>query len=229
MITPRLEMILRHIRGKSCADIGTDHAYIPIELAKQGIRVIASDIMPGPLKIAAENVKKNEADVELRLGGGLSPIEKGEVDTIIIAGMGGEMIEKILSEGDDKTEGVTFVLQPMNRQAELRTFLLNNGFYIIEEDLAVEGFKVYNLIVATKDETKSGQALLYNSDAEKHLPVFLREHPCFESLFNKKKREFSKILSGLKKSKDENTEEVRNLEQLLLEIEKIGSVENEDK
>ena len=223
MLTPRLEMILRHVEGKSCADVGTDHAYIPIELARKGMRVIASDIMPGPLKIAAENVKKNNADVELRLGGGLSPIEKGEVDSIIIAGMGGEMIEKILSEGKDKTEGVRFVLQPMNRQPELRKYLLDNGFYIIEEDLAVEGFKVYNLIVATKGEAKSGEALSYNNEAELQLPAFLRENPYFTELYNKKKREISKILSGLKKSKDADLREVAHLEQLLLEIDKIGS------
>lgn len=221
MITPRLEMILRHICDGPCADIGTDHAYIPIKLWEAGIKVIATDIMPGPLKIAAENVKKQNAEVELRLGGGLSPIKKGEVQSVIIAGMGGEMIEKILSEGANKTEGVTFVLQPMNRQYELRTFLLNNGFYIIEEDLAQEGFKVYNLIVATNDEAKSGQALSYNSEIELHLPVSLRSHPCFSALLNKKKREFSKILSGLKKSKDANPDEVKKLEALLLEIDKI--------
>lgn len=228
MITPRLEMILRHVTGSSCADIGTDHAYIPIDLAKQGMKVIATDIMPGPLAIAAENVKKNGAEIELRLGGGLSPIEKGEVETVIIAGMGGEMIEKILSEGADKTEDVTFVLQPMNRQYELRNFLLNNGFYILDEDLAVEGFKVYNLIVATKDRSKSGQALKYNNEAEKHLPVFLKENPCFKALYNKKKREFSKILSGLLKSKDANPEDLKKFELLLLEIDKIGSEDSED-
>ncbi len=221
MITPRLEMILRHVCGKTCADIGTDHAYVPIKLAEAGIKVIATDIMPGPLKIAAENVKKQNAGVELRLGGGLSPIKKGEVDTVIIAGMGGEMIEKILSEGDDKTQGVTFILQPMNSQYELREFLLNNGFYIIEEDLAVEGFKVYNLIVATKDGEKMAQALSYNSDIEMHLPKALRSHPCFDALYSKKKREFSKILSGLKKSKDANPDEIKKLEELLLEIDKI--------
>ncbi|MBQ7985674.1 MAG: SAM-dependent methyltransferase [Clostridia bacterium] len=221
MITPRLEMILRHISGKSCADIGTDHAYVPIKLWERGIKVIATDIMPGPLKIAAENVKKQGADIELRLGGGLSPIKKGEVDTVIIAGMGGEMIEKILSDDADKTDGVTFILQPMNRQYELRKFLLENGFYIMEEDLAQEGFKVYNLIVATKDVAKSGQALSYNNEIEFHLPASLKNHSCFEALLNKKKREFSKILSGLKKSKDANLDEIKKLGELLLEIDKI--------
>lgn len=229
MITPRLEMILRHISGKICADIGTDHAYVPIKLWEAGIKVIATDIMPGPLKIAAEHVKKQGAQVELRLGGGLSPIKKGEVDTVIIAGMGGEMIEKILSDDSDKTDGVTFVLQPMNRQNELRKFLLDNGFYIIEEDLALEGFKVYNLIVATKDAEKKGQALSYNSDIEWHLPESLRNHTYFGALLNKKKREFTKILQGLKKSKDADLCEIKKLEYLLLEIDKIGRIQDENK
>ena len=230
MITPRLEMILRNVHGKSCADIGTDHAYVPIKLWERGIRVIASDIMPGPLSIAEENVKKQNAEVELRLGGGLEPIEKGEVDTVIIAGMGGEMIEKILTEGSDKTDGVTFILQPMNSQYELRKYLLENGFYIIKEDLAVEGFKVYNLIVATRDGEKTGQTLTYNSDIDKHLPVSLYQHPDFCALVDKKKREFSKILSGLGKSKDANPDEIKKLEQILLEIEEVERrVKNEDK
>ena len=182
MITPRLEMILRHICGKICADVGTDHAYVPIKLSEAGIKVIATDIMPGPLKIAAENVKKQGADVELRLGAGLSPIKKGEVDSVIIAGMGGEMIEKILSEDADKTDGVTFILQPMNRQYELRTFLLNNGCYIVDEDLAQEGYKVYNLILATKDGTKSGHALSYNTEIAPPAPSSLLYHPSFSSL-----------------------------------------------
>lgn len=228
MITPRLEMILRHVSGKSCADIGTDHAYVPIKLAQAGFKVIATDIMPGPLKIAAENVKKQNARVELRLGGGLFPINKGEVDCIIIAGMGGEMIEKILSEDEEKAKDVKLILQPMNSQYELREYLLNNGFDILEEDLTVEGFKVYNLIVAQKGEQNNVQALSYNSEIEKHLPKTLRSHPCFEALLNKKKREFSKILSGLKKSKDADLKEIEKLEKLILEIDKIGSVKNED-
>ncbi len=229
MITPRLEMILRHIRGKSCADIGTDHAYVPIKLWERGIKVIATDIMPGPLKIAAENVKKQGADVELRLGGGLAPIKKGEADCIIIAGMGGEMIEKILSEDCEKAKNVRLILQPMNRQMELREYLLKNGFNIIEEDLALEGFKVYNLIVAEFSGEKKDNFAGYEREIDRHLPKCLYKTPYFSALLEKKKREFTKILSGLKKSKDANPEEIEKLEDLLLEIDKIGRVENEDK
>ncbi len=229
MITPRLEMILKHICGSSCADIGTDHAYVPIKLWEAGIKVIATDIMPGPLKIAAENVKKQNADIELRLGGGLSPIKKGEVDTVIIAGMGGEMIEKILSEDEEKAKAVRLVLQPMNRQSELREYLLKNGFNILEEDLATEGFKVYNLIVAEYSGEKKEDFTGYEREIDRHLPKCLYENPYFSALLEKKKREFSKILSGLKKSKDANPCEMKKLEKLLLEIDKIGRARNEDK
>lgn len=229
MITPRLEMILRHICGKRCADIGTDHAYIPIKLSEAGIKVIATDIMPGPLKIAAENVKKQSADVELRLGGGLSPIKKGEVDTVIIAGMGGEMIEKIISEDEEKAKSVRLILQPMNRQREIREYLLKNGFNILEEDLAKEGFKIYNLIVAEYSGKKSENFEGYQREIDRHLPKCLYENPYFTDLLEKKKREFSKILSGLKKSKDANPDEMKKLEELLLEIDEIGRVKDENK
>ena len=225
MITPRLEMILRHIRGKSCADIGTDHAYVPIKLSEAGIKVIATDIMPGPLKIASENVKKQNADVELRLGGGLSPIKKGEVDTVIIAGMGGEMIEKILSEGADKTRGVTFILQPMNSQYELRTYLLKSGYKILEEDLALEGFKVYNLIVAEHTDDNKLHNFGYRREIDRHLPKKLYDHPYFPELCGKKHREFTKILEGFRKSKDANLKEIKRLEKLLSELDKIVRVE----
>ena len=65
MITPRLDMILRHVDGSSCADIGTDHAYIPIKLAEKGIKVIATDIRPGPLEMARKHTKKYGQDIEL--------------------------------------------------------------------------------------------------------------------------------------------------------------------
>ena len=222
MITPRLDMILRHIFGKSCADIGTDHAYVPIKLWEAGIKVIATDIMPGPLKIAAEHVKKQNADVELRLGPGLAPIEKGETESIIIAGMGGEMIEKILSEDEEKAQCARLILQPMNRQNELREYLLKNGYKILEEDLTKEGFKVYNLIVAEYSGEKKADFTGYEREIDRHLPKTLYENPYFTGLLEKKKREFTKILNGLKKSKDADPCEMKKLEDLLLEIDKIG-------
>lgn len=216
MITPRLEMILRHIKGNSCADIGTDHAYIPIKLAERGMRVIATDIRPGPLEMAEKNIKKHNKNIELRLGGGLLPIEKGETDTVIIAGMGGEIIAGIIAESEEKARAATLVIQPMNGQCELRKYLAVNNFCITEEDIAVEGFKVYNLMTV-----KSGKANEYRAEIEFHLPTALYSHPLFPQLLAKKKREFEKIYAGLSASRDNKEKEMSEMKELLSELEKI--------
>ena len=229
MITPRLEMILKHICGNSCADIGTDHAYVPIKLSELGIKVIATDIMPGPLKIAAENVKKQRADVELRLGGGLSPIENGETDCIVIAGMGGEMIENIISNDLEKAKAARLILQPMNRQAELRKYLLKSGFRIIEEDLSQEGFKVYNLIVAEYTGENDDNFKGYESEIDTHLPKCLYENSHFNALLQKKKREFTKILDGLLKSMQKDEQEIERLQNYLAKIKEIEGKNYENK
>lgn len=216
MITPRLEMILRHVKGESCADIGTDHAYIPIKLAERQVKVIATDISSGPLKIGEENAAKYGQKIEFRLGGGLSPIAKNEVDTIIIAGMGGEMIEKIISADEEKARGSRLILQPMNSQYELRKYLAENNFYIEEEDLAVEGFKVYNLMVV-----RSGKSNSYEREIDLHLPKMLYLHPLFDKLIEKKKREMTKIYDGLVKSRTENEADAKKIGMLLQDIEEI--------
>jgi len=202
MITPRLDLILQHITGKSVADIGTDHAYIPIKLSQKGIRVIATDIRQGPLEMAEAHIRKHGCSVELRLGGGLDPIKEGETENIVIAGMGGEMIIKILSADEKKARSSLLILQPMNSQYELRKFLYENNYNILCEDLAVEGFKVYNLIVA-----QSGESFLPEKDIDLHLPKSLYDHPLFINLLKKKKREFSRIFTGLSEAANcDNTE-----------------------
>lgn len=223
MLTKRLDMIVSHIdaNAKTVADIGTDHAYIPIKLALDGRaeRIIATDMNKGPLKSADRNVGINGCKdrVECRLGDGLSPLKNGECEIIVIAGMGGELIASILTEGEQVAKSAQkILLQPMNAQAYLRKFLAENGYNIVEEDLAVEGFKVYNLIVAEK-----GEMPLPESETELHLPRSLYKNRCFEALVKKKKREFSKILYGLERAKERNDAEIERYTRLLNETEKL--------
>ena len=86
MITPRLKCIIDHTKGNRIADIGTDHAYIPIYLVENYLAeyVIAGDVRQGPVDIAKANVEKHKLSdkIEVRLGSGLSVIEKGEVDSL---------------------------------------------------------------------------------------------------------------------------------------------------
>lgn len=216
MITPRLEMILRHAEGKSCADIGTDHAYVPIKLKERGVHVIATDISRGPLEMAAKNAEKHGCDIELRLGGGLSPLSSGETECIIIAGMGGEMIQRIIAEAPEIARESVLVLQPMNGQAELRQFLAENNFKIICEDIATEGFKVYNLM-----KVKSGGCDIYEDELELHLPRRLYSHPLFGALLAKKKREFTKIAEGLFASTGGDGGEIEKMKGFISRIEEL--------
>ena len=199
MLTPRLECILKYVNAKTAADIGTDHAYIPIELIKRGLakKVIAADVRQGPIDIANANIEKNGlcSKIETRLGSGLSVLKKGEADTIIIAGMGGELIYDILSADIETAKASVLILQPMNSQYELRKWLHDNDFSIVSEDIECEEHRVYNLIVV-----KHGKQDKFGTDIEYHLPKYLYSHEKFGALYDKKKREFNKVVTGLERS-----------------------------
>lgn len=220
MITPRLQCILNHAKGKVIADIGTDHAYIPIKLIeeKKAEKVIASDVCKGPFEIAKNNVLKyNMQDkIEIRLGSGYSVLSPGEADCIITAGMGGELISSIIEENREIAEKAYLVLQPMNCQYELRKYLIKNNFTIEKEDISIEGFKVYNLLCI-----KKGKMQPFEKEIDYHIPPYLYEHKYFKELYSKKHREFSKIVSGIENSKDKDTEKLKKYKSLLKELEEI--------
>lgn len=221
MMTPRLLSIVKEA-GKchTVADIGTDHAYVPIEMLIKGKceYAIASDLNEGPLRIAKENVCEHNLEdaVSLRLGGGLSVIDEGEADTVIIAGMGGEIIEEIIRNDIKKARAQKLILQPMNSQYELRKFLIKNGFSITKEELSVEGFKVYNIL--TVDD---GCCAEYENEFYYQLPPSLYTHKYFRVLYEKKKREFLKITKGLEAAKDKDTEKYELYSYFLKELEKL--------
>lgn len=212
MLTPRLNCIIKYVNSTVTADVGTDHAYVSIELINSGRahHVIASDVRQGPLSIAKSNVEKYHLTdkIETRLGSGLSILSPGEADTIIIAGMGGELICEILDADIKTARESTLILQPMNAQYELRKYLIKNHFTITEEDIECEGHRVYNLMIV-KDGTQSP----FDRDIEYHLPKYLYQHEKFAMLLDKKQREFKKIINGLEHSKNCDTERLNYYKQ----------------
>ncbi len=138
--------------GSRVADIGTDHGHLPISLIRRQIasKVIACDINEKPLINAKTNIEKTKTEnIELRLGDGLAPIKPNEVDCIIIAGMGGEVISNILAASpfiEDKN--YTLLLQPMTSADVLRKYLCQKGFSILSETATMEGKRVYTVIKA---------------------------------------------------------------------------------
>lgn len=128
--------------GSKIADIGTDHAYIPIYLMLQRkiSHAIACDIGEGPLKNAEKNIKNYgfENNIETRLSDGFSNIKENEADEIIIAGMGGNMISNILNNCPWKNKfKKRFILNPMKYEEKLHEFLFSNG-YEIQNEVAVK-------------------------------------------------------------------------------------------
>ena len=138
--------------GARVCDVGTDHARLPIFLKQTGIAksVIATDLNEKPIKFAKENIEKSGATgISLRLCDGLSAVEKGEADTIIIAGIGGEVISKILEECDwIESSDITLILQPTTSPEVLRKLLIHKGFGIENEIPLYENGKIYSIITA---------------------------------------------------------------------------------
>ena len=136
------------------ADIGTDHAFIPIEAIKRKLATmaIACDISPGPLEIGRKNViRENLAEfIELRHGDGLEPVLHNEADTIVIAGMGGLRILGIIYKSLEKIGYTNLILQPQHDTDKLRRGLYDLGIKIYSEHLAKEGERFYEILCAKK-------------------------------------------------------------------------------
>ena len=150
----RLSAVAALVRqGSRLADIGTDHAYLPVHLVQAGVcpSAIASDIGAGPLDAARRTVTENglTSEITLRLGDGLCTVSAGEVEDIAIAGMGGETIAAILEAAPwTQNEAIRLILQPMTRSEDLRRWLLTHGFTVLEEHLIIDGRHLYPVMAA---------------------------------------------------------------------------------
>jgi len=157
-LTPRLQAIADQVpQGSILADIGTDHAYLPVKLLLDGqIRsAIAADLREGPLANARETAAQHGVTdrISFRLCDGLTGINPGEADVIAIAGMGGETIVSILSAAP-WTRNCKLLLQPMTSFPELRSWLQSNGYTIEKETIAREGNRLYSIWAAIGGEMR---------------------------------------------------------------------------
>lgn len=139
--------------GSVVADIGTDHAYLPVHLVQSGIcpHAVAADLRQGPLDSARAHIAAAglSGAIEVRMGDGLAPIAPTEVDDIVIAGMGGDTVAAILAACDWIGDGrYNLVLQPMTHPERTRAWLLQNGFSITAEAPVWEGRRFYHVMAA---------------------------------------------------------------------------------
>ena len=126
--------------GYTLCDVGTDHGYVPIALVQGNIipKAIAVDINKGPLERANEHIRANglTEQITTRLSNGLEAIHDGEVDSIVIAGMGGELVIHILTAGETVCRSAKeLILQPQSEVSKVREYVRNTGYKIVDEDM----------------------------------------------------------------------------------------------
>ena len=168
--------------GSRVADVGTDHGYIPIYLVKEGIcaSAIAMDVNKGPLQRAKAHIQEEGLSevIETRLSDGLSSLHINECDAVVIAGMGGALTIRILEQGREVAKTLKcLVLQPQSELSKVRSYLCENGYCIIAEDMVEEDGKYYPMMKVISGNTDAYQPieLLYGKYLleQKH-PVLLQ-------------------------------------------------------
>ncbi len=189
-LSKRLKQIANFVETDArLADIGSDHGYIPLWLVKKEIIpfAIAGEVVPGPYQRLTDAVRSHnlQEHIETRYGSGLDVIEEeDQIDTVIIAGMGGLLIIDILQEGkqNNKLKNIDhLILQPNKDEPELRRWLIDHGFSIEDEALVEDKSKIYEIISAKpgKQENK-----LEMSEENFKFGLFLKEK--YPELFHKK-------------------------------------------
>ena len=206
MISKRLELVAFFVpQGAILLDVGSDHAYLPIELVERGKieSAIAGEVVEGPYQSAVKNVESHglKEKIQVRLANGLAAFEEADqVSVITIAGMGGRLIARILEEGLDKLANVErLILQPNNREDDLRIWLQENGFQIVAESIIEEAGKFCEILVV-----EAGQMKLSASDV-RFGPFLSKEvSPVFVQKWQK---EAEKLEFALRQIPEKNLEE----------------------
>ena len=195
----RLETIIERMPDAGClADIGCDHAYVAIEAVRRGraARALACDVRKGPLQQAAEHIlcAGLAGKIEARLSDGLEKVAPGEADTVVVAGMGGPLMERILQGrlGDF----AHFVLSPQSEIPHFRRFLLAEGMQIDEETMLIDEGKYYVILNVSKraDATSSDSMYVTEEDFLYGGRLLRRLDPVLKSFLEKEKTRYEGIL-----------------------------------
>lgn len=198
----RLKLISEYIEnGKGIVDVGTDHGYLPVFLAENGYggNIIASDINADPLSKAVKNAASAGVSdrISFLLCDGLHKCPPDKVDTIVIAGMGGDMILKIIEETEwCMSPKYKLILQPMSKCEILRYWLVYNGFEISNELLVEENGTIYQIMIVTfGGYTALNDAELYTGKYElaENKNLYCKQ---FNAVFNRFERAISEIKKG---------------------------------
>lgn len=218
-LDPRLKLCADMVRpGTTLADVGTDHAYLPVWLVRRGIipSAIAADINPKPLKRAKEHIERYHVEdrVQIRLSDGLASIKPWEADDIVIAGMGGELIIQIIKAAPWLcTEQKQLILQPMTSVPELRRSLYQNSFSVLEEQAVESAGHVYTVMCASFRREKENLPEWYE-----YVGKLSGKDAASSAYLCRTRQSLQKKVEGLKKA---GTDDQPSLERAIAYIDRI--------
>lgn len=229
-LSNRLQYIADEIRwGETMADIGTDHGFLPLYLLNicKCPKVIMTDISRGSLKKAEENCLRydSEREYDLRLGNGIDVLKDGEVDTVVIAGMGGLLIADILDWDMRKSKSMKrYVLQPRNNVGKLRHYLAEKGFSIVKEGLVPEGKFICEILTVEKADWQ-GETPPYGAEFDYPESLLTFENPYTGEYLRRKLRTeeqiYEKIMAGSSDGTLKSRECAARIKQLRYLIERL--------
>ena len=208
--------------GSRVADIGTDHGYLGIYLLQSGAarHVIACDLRKDPLENARRNAKLFGVDgeMELRLSDGLEKIRPDEVDTVVMAGMGGDLIQRILSQCPwRKREGLQFILQPQSAGNVLRRWMCEDGFEIQREEPVQDGHFLYTVM-----DIRQGEPAPLTPGTEYASPALLASgSPLVGNYLARVENALQETVRGLTNAEKQRPERLAYFGQALLEIQEM--------
>jgi tRNA (adenine22-N1)-methyltransferase len=202
-LSMRLERVAAHVpNGARLADIGSDHAYLPVALLRRGVieAAVAGEVASTPFQAAARTVRDNglEQQITVRLADGLAAIEASDAITVVsLCGMGGETIRDILEAGKAHLNGLErLVLQPNGGEQPLRLWLMNNGYRILSEELLHENRFYYEIIVADR-----AGAMSYTAEELYFGPLQMQARsPAFLAKWQRALRLKQKTLAGFEQA-----------------------------
>ncbi|WP_018247774.1 tRNA (adenine(22)-N(1))-methyltransferase [Orenia marismortui] len=225
-LSPRLKKVIELLDlPANTADIGTDHAYVPIYLANNTdcSKLIASDYNKQPCQAASKHIHQAgiEDRVEVRQGSGLSVLDRNEVTQVIIAGMGSRTIINILEDDYNLAQGLEkLVLQPMAGAGSLRKWLANNNFKIVDESLVREDDRLYQIIAA-----RPGNMEINNEFILELGPKLLENRDSLLNYyFNELEKKWQEVIDKISENDAENPKinylktKIRNLAELRSEL-----------
>lgn len=218
LLSKRMQMVADLVtEGNVLADIGCDHGFVSIYLIEKGIcpKVISMDVNEGPLLRAREHIEERGLTeyIDIRLSDGMEKLKAQEADSILIAGMGGRLVIKILSDYMDKAKALKeIILQPQSELHLVRRFLNEQGFHIVKEDMTEENGKYYPVMKVVWKEEKPKE--LQEREAWFGPCLLQQKNPVLLEYLQREKAKFVQILdeieSSSKREDSTNKETVEN-------------------